>query len=123
MRAHDTHIDQETAAGPAGLTIRRLDDRDADALARLAALDSVPAPADGWDRWLGVEVEGRLLAAVSLDGRGTIADPFSRTAEVTAMLELRVDQFRGRQRGRLRRRHSAQSRRATEISAIRAVPS
>ena len=123
MRAQDTHIDQETATGPAGITIRRLDDRDAEALARLAALDSVPAPRGEWSRWLGVEVEGRLLAAASLDGHGIIADPFSRTAEVTAMLELRVDQFRGRQRGRMQRRRLARSHRATQISAIRAVPS
>ena len=75
------------------VTIRRLEERDAPALAHLAGLDSeaaLEAPA------IGAEVEGRLLAAISLaDGR-TVSDPFSRTAELRSLLELRARQLRGR---------------------------
>ena len=97
MRAQDTHTDH-TGAGanrPAngGLTIRRLDEHDRRSLEHLAALDSAAPPVG---EWLGAEVEGQLLAAASLDGNRTIADPFSRTAELTALLELRTSQLRRR---------------------------
>lgn len=97
MRAQDTHTDH-TGAGanrPAngGLTIRRLDENDRRSLEHLAALDSAAPPVG---EWLGAEVEGQLLAAASLDGNRTIADPFSRTAELTALLELRTSQLRRR---------------------------
>ena len=87
MRTNQTFV-------PTGsVTIRRLEERDAPALARLAGLDSEGAlelPA------LGAEVEGNLLAAISLvDGR-TVSDPFSRTAELRSLLELRARQIRGR---------------------------
>ena len=75
------------------ITIRRLGADDAAKLGRLAQLDSSPgleAPA------LGVEVDDRLVAAVSLaDGR-SIADPFTETADVRALLELRAAQIRRR---------------------------
>ena len=45
---------------------------------------------------LGAEVEGRLLAAVSIDTGKVVADPFSRTAELRDLLELRAGQLRGR---------------------------
>ena len=90
MRTDQTYL-------PTGsVTIRRLDERDAPAVARLAGLDSeanLEAPA------LGAEVEGRLLAAISLvDGR-TVSDPFSRTAELRSLLALRAAQIRGRDYG------------------------
>lgn len=91
MSAYETHTNGN---GPrAGMVIRRLDGRDADALLHLASLDSAPTPTG---EWLGAEVEGRLLAAASLDGQDTIADPFSRTSELRELLELRVGQLRGR---------------------------
>lgn len=100
----DTHTHHQM---PGGITIRRLDDADAEALMHLAALDSATlAGGHATERgeWLGVEVEGRLLAAASLDGERTLADPFSRTDELRALLELRVAQLRGREpRGNVRR--------------------
>ena len=74
------------------MTIRRMDLTDADraALARLAELDSgrqLEGPV------LGAEVEGRLLAAISLETGEVIADPFSRTSELRALLKLRAAQL------------------------------
>lgn len=83
----------------ATLAIRRLTDADRDEVERLAQLDSHRAP-EG--ELVGVEVEGRLLAVAPLDGGETIADPFSRTAELRSLLELRVKQLRRRRDGRRR---------------------
>ena len=79
------------------ITIRRmdLDERDRARVAELAERDShesLTGPI------LGIEVEGTLLAATSLDGGDSIADPFSRTAELRKMLELRATQLRRRKR-------------------------
>jgi hypothetical protein len=77
------------------MTIRRMDlsDRDHEAVGRLAELDSserLEAPV------LGLEIEGSLLAAVSLaDGR-VISDPFSRTDELRSLLKQRARQLRRR---------------------------
>jgi hypothetical protein len=86
----------------AGLVIRRLDGDDLAAAKRLAQLDSSLLPEGDL---LGVLVEGRLLAAVSLASGDSVADPFSRTAELRALLELRAAQLRRRVNGhrRLRR--------------------
>ena len=79
----------------AEMTIRRMDltDGDREAVASLADLDSHQG-LDG--PVLGVEVEGSLLAAVSLSTGELVADPFSRTAELRALLELRAMQLRRR---------------------------
>jgi hypothetical protein len=82
-----------------GVTIRGLGPRDAAEVLRLAQLDSA-APPSG--RLLGAEVEGRLVAAVSIDSGHTIADPFGRTAELRALLELRASQLRRRERSQRR---------------------
>jgi hypothetical protein len=74
-----------------GVTIRRLDDTDTAAIYRLAQLDSADPPVGDL---LGAEVEGRLVAVASIAGGETIADPFSHTAELRALLELRADQIR-----------------------------
>jgi hypothetical protein len=84
------------------MTIRRLDATDADraALARLAGLDShtgLEGPV------LGAEVEGRLLAAISIETGEVIADPFRRTSELRAMLKLRLEQLGQRHVGRRHR--------------------
>lgn len=83
------------------MTIRRLDVDGADraALAHLAELDS-RQELEGVV--LGAEVEGRLLAAISIETGEVIADPFSRTSELRALLKLRVSQLRERD-GRQRR--------------------
>jgi hypothetical protein len=66
------------------MTIRRMDsEADGAALAQLAALDS-RAKLEG--SVLGAEVGGRLLAAISIETGEVIADPFSRTSELRALL-------------------------------------
>ncbi|MEA2295380.1 MAG: hypothetical protein QOE86_3019 [Solirubrobacteraceae bacterium] len=66
------------------ITIRSARDADADALVRLAALDSSRVP--GGDL-LVAEVDGELVAAAS--DAGVIADPFRPTADVVQLLRLR----------------------------------
>ena len=80
------------------MTIRRLDltEVDREAVALLADRDSggpLEAPV------IGIEVEGRLLAAASLSSGETVADPFSRTDELRAMLALRAAQLARRESG------------------------
>jgi hypothetical protein len=87
-----THID--------AISIRRLGDKDLAAVERLAQLDSRRRPPEG--ALLGVEIDGRLLAALSLATGESMADPFSRTAELRALLELRAAQLRRRENGRRR---------------------
>ena len=94
MTGHETQINS-------AMTIRRMDiaEADIDALAKLAELDS-HTELDG--PVLGAEVEGRLLAAISVANGAVIADPFSRTSELRALLKLRVAQLqdrRGERRG------------------------
>jgi hypothetical protein len=76
--------------GDGTMIIRRTTAGDVDALRRLAALDSKrPIEGDA----LVAEVDGELLAAVSLTGDEAVADPFRRTADLVAMLEMRADQL------------------------------
>jgi hypothetical protein len=87
------------------ITIRRLDLNPSDRreLERLAALDSRP-PITG--PVLGAEVDGELLAAISVDGAELIANPFRRTSELSALLRARIGQLsdaRPPRRRRLRR--------------------
>ena len=65
------------------ILIRSSTDRDASALARLAALDSAP-PVRG--QALVAEVDGELRAALPLTGGAPIADPFAETAHLVALL-------------------------------------
>jgi hypothetical protein len=74
------------------MIIRRTTPGDADALRRLAALDS-RRPLSG-DALVAV-VDGELHAAVSLTGGDAIADPFKPTADLVAMLEMRAAQLAG----------------------------
>ena len=65
------------------ITIRTSRADDAGELRRLAALDSAePIRGDA----LLAEVNGRVRAALPVDGRGAIADPFSETAHVVDLL-------------------------------------
>ena len=75
----------------AEVKIRDAEPADGAALMRLAALDSAPAPTG---RVILAEVEEELRAALPLDGGPPIADPFRRTAELVALLELRAAQLR-----------------------------
>jgi hypothetical protein len=81
-----------TSLNPAEtLTIRMAVSADAEALGRLAQLDSAPPP--GPVPMLVAEVGGELRAALPLDGGPAIADPFEWTAEVVAMLVARARQL------------------------------
>jgi hypothetical protein len=62
---------------------------DAGAVARLAALDSAATPAG---ELLLAEVAGELRAAVRVEDRAAIADPFEPTAGLVALLRARAAQ-------------------------------
>lgn len=76
-----------------GITIKALGPADEQRVRDLAGRDSAERP-EG--HLIGVEVEGRLLAAASIETGATIADPFSRTRELTRLLRLRRRQLRSR---------------------------
>jgi len=67
------------------LVIRPAYPDDASMLVRLAALDS-RRPLAG--PTIVAERDGRILAAIALDGGDTIADPFAPTADLVALLRL-----------------------------------
>ncbi len=77
------------------LTVRPATDADAYALAQLAAVDS-SLPIAG--RTLVAEIDGDPVAAIGLDDRTVVADPFRRTAEIVEMLRLRAAQVEPRRR-------------------------
>jgi hypothetical protein len=95
MRQNGTDIQ-----GAGNVTIRRLSEQDNGRIKLLAQLEGRQM-SEG--PWLGAEVEGQVLAATSLTTGETISDPFSRTAELRAMLELRAAQLRRRANGQPRR--------------------
>jgi hypothetical protein len=82
------------------VTVRFASRRDAEAIERLAELDSRSVPSGAT---LVAEVGGEILAALPLRGGTALADPFRPTAEVLRLLELREAQLRGRARSRRRR--------------------
>jgi hypothetical protein len=74
------------------VTVRRFTERDIDGIRRLAALDEQPVPIGGV---LVAELEGgELVAALPLDGGNALADPFTPTEDIVALLELRARQLR-----------------------------
>jgi hypothetical protein len=93
----------------AGVTIRRLGQADFAAVRNLAELDSAP---DLTGELLGAEVEGHLLAAISLADGSTVADPFSHSGELRDLLELRAAQLRYREGTRVRFRKARKRSRA-----------
>jgi hypothetical protein len=72
-------------------SIRLATDADADALRRLAQLDSQP-PLEG--SVLVGELHGEPVAALSLADDRTIADPFRPTAHVLATMRVRAQGLR-----------------------------
>jgi hypothetical protein len=69
------------------ISLRMATDRDANVVAKLAALDSKPAlhaPA------VVALVDGRPVAAASLSDASVVADPFVPTADVVELLQARV---------------------------------
>jgi hypothetical protein len=79
------------------VTIRKLNGQDHENVVRLAQLDSSPTPEGDL---LGAVVDGRLVAAVSLNSGESLANPFVPSEGVRSMLELRARQL-GPKRGRL----------------------
>jgi hypothetical protein len=67
------------------LTIRHAAAADLASLERLAALDSQRIPSG---ELFVAEVEGRLLAATSIDTGAVIADPFEYTASIVELLRV-----------------------------------
>ena len=89
------------ATMPKLIAVRVLDDSDRDRLEHLAGLDSARLPARA--AMLGAEVDGRLIAAISLRDGSLVADPFVPTAAAVELLRIRSAQLRGdRRRRRLR---------------------
>ena len=86
------------------LSIRMATPSDADALARLAALDSSRAPRGAV---LLAEVGDELWSAISLDDGSIVADPFHPTGELQFLLTERarqIDRARRPRRGLIARR-------------------
>jgi hypothetical protein len=67
------------------VTIRHAAAADLASLERLAALDSRRIPSG---ELFVAEVEGRLLAAASIDTGAVIADPFEHTASIVELLRV-----------------------------------
>ena len=72
------------------ITLRYASAADARRLRHLAELDSATAPTGSA---LIAEVDGRIAAALPLDGGAPIADPFDRSAELVDLLRLRAAQL------------------------------
>jgi hypothetical protein len=73
------------------VTVRPLDPAtDASALVRLAQRDSADVPGG---ELIGAEVDGSLVAAISIGDGRVIADPFARTEQIRSLLELRAAQL------------------------------
>ena len=93
-KARRRHTSEPQDSGSLGsVSIRRLDASGADraSLLQLAGRDSRPVPAG---ESIGAELDGRLVAVAPIEGGDVISDPFSPTAEIRALLELRVAQLR-----------------------------
>jgi hypothetical protein len=71
----------------AALTIRHATIADEPVLQRLAALDSSRVPSG---ELLVAELDGRLVAALSVDTGAAIADPFEHTAAIVESLRTRA---------------------------------
>ena len=72
------------------ISIRSATADDYTALWQLAALDDRPLP---HAPFVIAEVAGEIIAAVSRDTGEAIADPFRRTAQAVALLQLRAEQL------------------------------
>lgn len=82
----------------AAIVLRLAESDDAAALVRLAALDSAAYP-EG--QQVVAEIDGELVAAVSLANGSRIADPFQRTTAIVELLVMHAAQLDddGRLRG------------------------
>jgi hypothetical protein len=89
-----------TASDTPALTIRAATPEDAEALARLAALDSSRAPRG---LVLVAEVRGEPWAALSLDDQHAVSDPFRPSGELLPLLLERGRDLRRGEQARIRR--------------------
>ena len=95
------------------VAVRRLTGRDRSELERLAAVDSATMPAG---ELLGADIDGVLVAAISLSDGSIVADPFRQSAAAVELLRLRATQLGQRGDGRRRRwyprlrRHASRGR-------------
>jgi hypothetical protein len=71
----------------ASLTIRHANASDEADLTRLATLDSSRLPSG---ELLVAELDGRLVAALSIDTGAAVADPFEHTAAIVASMRAQV---------------------------------
>jgi hypothetical protein len=83
--------DHSSMTSTASLTIRHAIAADEAALTRLAALDSSRVP-NG--ELLVAELDGSLVAALSVDTGAAIADPFEHTAAIVNSMRAQVRQTR-----------------------------
>jgi hypothetical protein len=92
VRSHErrARAAKERRAQPNEVVIRRGTAADGPALAALSALDGAPMP---FGPALIAEVAGVPRAVLPLDGGRSFGDPFVRTDELVALLELRAAQI------------------------------
>ena len=98
QRVAARHRRARHAAGE--IALRRATFGDGAAIARLAQLDETDAPAGDV---LLAELDGRLVAALPLDGGEPLADPFVRTKEIVDLLRVRASAGTPTHARRLRR--------------------
>jgi hypothetical protein len=82
--------DRDSRGIDPGVSIRPLATSDDDALTTLAGRDSARRPTGSV---IGVEKDGRLLAAISTASGQVVADPFYPTADLVELLRLRAGQI------------------------------
>jgi hypothetical protein len=85
---------------PPEVTLRVATADDGRRLRTLAQLDSAQVPSGPV---LIAEIDGRLLAALPLEGGAPIADPFRRSTGVIQLLRMRAAQLDGTNRSSRRR--------------------
>ena len=91
MRLMKPLENRHDVAPSAALTFRHVAPSDVEPLRRLAELDSSRVPTG---EVLVADVGGELWAAISVDDRHTIADPFRPTRPHVALLKQRARQLR-----------------------------
>lgn len=91
LRTAQRHTQADPARTPVTrVTLRHAAAADRENLRRLAQLDSARTPSGPS---LVAEVDGRLRAALPLDGSPAIADPFHRGLDLVELLRLRASQL------------------------------
>ena len=73
------------------IELRMCKPADDPAIDRLAALSEVPVP---YGRLVVALLDGKLVAALPLNGDPVLRDPFVKTAELVHLLEVRAEQLR-----------------------------